>query len=269
MSHANDPSGTPAAPPLSELFTRYLERQAAAQSVGLGNAETAGEVVPFEAAPVQPVDPQLAWHDARAAVHFLCPETDTRPWRAPPDWSVLVATHEPATALAFCFGNFPQLVRNLQPLLHATSPAKLRPTTVTRPAAVPALLDWAAQVQRKKDYAQLLVAVGSLRLAGHFDRAAALLDAPSSGVPAVWHAAWENERAAVAWHRGQADEAAAMWRVQADSTPVLFNRGMAALFLDKAAEARPWLRRAVAQLPEESAWHHLGRLYLALAEMVP
>jgi hypothetical protein len=48
--------------------------------------------------------------------------------------------------------------------------------------------------------------------------------------------------------------------------PVLFNRGMAALFLGDAAEARTCLNQAVQQLPEESAWHHLGRLYLALAE---
>jgi hypothetical protein len=40
---------------------------------------------------------------------------------------------------------------------------------------------------------------------------------------------------------------------------------LAALVLDRPAEARPWLTQAVAQLPEDGAWHHLGRLYLALA----
>jgi hypothetical protein len=48
---------------------------------------------------------------------------------------------------------------------------------------------------------------------------------------------------------------------------VLFNRGMAALFLGQPAKARNWLARAADQLPETSGWHHLGRLYLALAEM--
>jgi len=47
--------------------------------------------------------------------------------------------------------------------------------------------------------------------------------------------------------------------------PVLFNRGMAALFLDRPAEARADLRKATERLPESSGWHHLGRLYLALA----
>jgi hypothetical protein len=41
---------------------------------------------------------------------------------------------------------------------------------------------------------------------------------------------------------------------------------MAALFMDQAAQARTWLAEAVAQLPEAGAWHHLGRLYLTLAE---
>ena len=47
--------------------------------------------------------------------------------------------------------------------------------------------------------------------------------------------------------------------------PVLFNRGMAALFTGQPADARADLRRAVEQIPESSGWHHLGRLYLALA----
>ena len=41
------------------------------------------------------------------------------------------------------------------------------------------------------------------------------------------------------WHRGDAAEAAlASWRGQPESVPVLFNRGMAALFLGDAAAAR-------------------------------
>ena len=48
---------------------------------------------------------------------------------------------------------------------------------------------------------------------------------------------------------------------------MLFNRGMAALFLGRPAEAREPLRQAVAQLPEKGSWHHLARLYLTLAEM--
>jgi hypothetical protein len=42
---------------------------------------------------------------------------------------------------------------------------------------------------------------------------------------------------------------------------------MAALFLDQPAEARSALGEAANRIPETSAWHHLARLYLALAEM--
>jgi hypothetical protein len=42
---------------------------------------------------------------------------------------------------------------------------------------------------------------------------------------------------------------------------------MAALFLGRPTEAREHLKAAVAGLGETSAWHHLGSLYLTLAEM--
>ena len=49
--------------------------------------------------------------------------------------------------------------------------------------------------------------------------------------------------------------------------PVRFNRGMAALFLGRPAEARDHLKAAVGGLAETGAWHHLASLYLTLAEM--
>jgi hypothetical protein len=45
---------------------------------------------------------------------------------------------------------------------------------------------------------------------------------------------------------------------------VSFNRGMAALFCGQHAEARIALSEAVKQLPDTTAWHHLGQLYLTL-----
>src|SRR4051794_39847132 len=93
---------------LSELFTRYVRQQAAAREQGLGYAEPTGEVLPHDTAPVQPVDPAVAWRHAVAAGSASA---------VAPDWPQLVAAQEPAVALAFALGNFPQLVRNLQPLL--------------------------------------------------------------------------------------------------------------------------------------------------------
>src|SRR5437764_13570093 len=103
MPPANDAAGKPTPPSLSELTARYLQRQVAAQGAGLANAET-GEVVPFEAAPVQPVDARLAWEEALATVGFFKPDSETRSLQAPADWPALVAAQEPALAVPFCVG---------------------------------------------------------------------------------------------------------------------------------------------------------------------
>jgi hypothetical protein len=244
-------------PPLSELFADYLRGQTAAQAEGLGFPAPSGEVEPYEAVPVQPVDPKQAWTDALAAAgHF---DGVRATWKTPPDWPTMVAAQEPAVALAFCLGNFPQMVRNLHPLLAGGDLTALRAGPSRCPAA-PALVEWAGTCA---SYPEGLLAAGVLRLAHQFDAAANLLRrrTPEAG----WEAVHANEEAALAWHRGQADEAAALWAKQPESTPVLFNRGMAALFLGDAATAREALTKATAALPETGAWHHLGRLYLALA----
>ena len=264
MTHTAESSNKPVQPSLQELTADYLRRQTLAHGAGVGLAEGGGEVEPFEAVPAQPVDPRLAWDEARAVLRSFGTGTEARACKAPAEWPALVAGREPAAALAFCVGNFPQLFRALHPLLHAADLQALRETP-GRAAAVPLLLD-EARLAREQSFAQVLVTVGALRLARQFDQAEALLQSRRGQVPAEWAAAWANEEAALAWHRGRAEEAEALWQAQADSVPVLFNRGMAALFLGRRPEARAALRQATAQLPEDSGWHHLGRLYLALAE---
>jgi hypothetical protein len=264
MSRASKPAETPRQPTLADLMGRFLERQASAHASGLTTGGLSGEVVPFEAAPVQPVEPRLAWEGALAALGYFHPDTKTQSGPVPLDWPSLVTAYEPVVAVALCAGNFPQMVRNLYPLMHEASLSNLRNAPV-RPAGLPALLTWADEQARKNEHPQTLVAVGVLRLAQESERAAELL--ASCQVPADWRAAWANEQAALAWHRGQVEKAAASWQAQETSVPVLFNRGMAALFLDRPAESRTWLTQAVEQIPEDDAWHHLGRLYLALAEM--
>lgn len=258
--------GIPDQPPLADVFRRYLQRQAAAHAAGLAGADTRGEVVPFEAVPVQAVDPGLAWEGAIAVLGQLQPGLPVRSLEVPPDWASLVASPEPVLALAFAAGNFPQLVSSLHALLHRTDLSALRPAP-THPVPGPDLLAWASEQARQQRYPQVLLAVGVLRLAGHFDQAVELVRQQTGPVPGAWQAAWANEEAALAWHRGQAEAALELWQTQAPSVPVLFNRGMAALFLGRPIDARAELIRAVNQLPEDEAWHHLGRLYLALAEM--
>lgn len=266
MTTGHERTGTPSQPNLQELFARYLQRHAAARADGLAPADTTGEVIPHEAVSAQPVDPRVAWQDALGVLCFYQPDAGKGSLPAPPDWPALTASPEPVVALPFCAGNFPQLVRNLQPLLQASDVTALRPSA-GRPAPVSALLDWAAQIIQKRQYPQALLALGALRLARQFDRAAELVQQARAQAPVEWQAAWANEEAALAWHRGQAEQARKLWQTQPASAPVLFNRGMAALFADKLTEARSNLQKATEQIPEDSSWHHLGRLYLALAEM--
>jgi tetratricopeptide (TPR) repeat protein len=250
----------PSHPALADLFSRYLERQATAHAEGLGIAED-GEVSLYDAVPVQPVEPRLAWTEALAALKYLAPQADYPSLAVPPEWSSLVAAHDPETTLPFCLGNFPQLVRHL--------PALLRPTRPEAPATNPApdaVVSWANEAVAGDSFPLRLLAAAMLRLARDFDGAERLLPAESE-VPTEWHEAWANENAALLWQRGRFEQASALWRTQTESVPVLFNRGMAALFLGDAVEARTCLIRATSQLGEEDAWHHLGRLYLALAEM--
>jgi tetratricopeptide (TPR) repeat protein len=255
----------PTQPPLPDLLARYLARQASAHEDGLGLADLGEEVVPFDAVPVQPIEPRLAWTEAIAVLRALGMAGDIRIGPVPPEWSALVATHEPEIALPFCLGNFPQMVRHLPALLH--NPDLSAPRVAgARAVPVPGLEEWAEGVARSKDRPQAMLAAAVLRLARQFDAASRILG-ELKDVPASWQDALANERASLAWHRGNAAEAIAIWRAQTESVPVHFNRGMAAMFLGEPAEARTALARAAAGLPEDGAWHHLARLYLALAEM--
>jgi hypothetical protein len=247
-------SNRPAPPSVADLFKQYLNRQAEAQAEGLGYPEPAEDAVPHEAVPVQPVDPALAWKDALACGRLLGPKAS---FEVPPDWPALVSGQDPAVALAFALGNFPQLVRNLHPLLSAEALALRDAGTSVN---VPGLLEWAGT---QHDAHERLLAAGALRLARQFDRAEALL---ADAVPAAWQACRDNERAALAWHRGQGDRALELWQAQEPTVPVLFNRGMAALFLGQTTLAVESLGKVVEELPETSAWHHLAALYLALAQ---
>jgi hypothetical protein len=250
---------------MEALLAGYLRRQTEAHAAGLAAAEAGGEVVPYEAGPVQPIDARTAWEEATAAVRFFTPARAPRGWQPPPHWPTLVAAHEPAASLAFSLGNFPQLVRDLHLVLQVPGPREQR-TDVIRPAAAPLLAGWTAEAGRQGRYPDVLLGLGALRLARLFEEAGDVFQAHEGDVPAEWRPVWENEKAALAWHRGAEEEARQLWLAQAASVPVLFNRGMSALFLDLGREARPALTEVVKAIPESSAWHHLTQLYLTLAE---
>jgi hypothetical protein len=255
-------AATPAT--LESLFRRYLQKQVTAQGLGLGLGlpDVAGLVEAYDAVPVRPVDPELAWNDARqVACHF--PELAQEQWEVPPVWAMVVAAQEPAIDLALCLGNFPQMVRHLQPLLSGEDLGKLcREQPQGRPLEVAECLQWAQQTNTRT---RRLLAYAVGRLARQFPQASDILtqlvsDCRTPG----WQTLLANEQAALAWHRGDREEALGQWRTQEESVPVLFNRGMAGLFLGDRAEAHSSLSRAALALPESGPWHHLGQLYLAL-----
>jgi hypothetical protein len=253
-------------PALSDLFTQYLQKQAASHEAGFVRCAPEGEVIPFEAVPAQPVDARTAWTDGCAAMSFFEEKSRVETWPSPSDWAEVVAQREPVMAQAFALANYPQAVRDLTPLIHADVFSALRPkSNRSRPLA--GLGDWIDPLVRQKTFPQMLFVLGVLRVAEHFDRAEELMQLHRKDVPQEWGRAWANEEAALAWHRGQSAEAIALWESQEPSAPVLFNRGMAALFSDRLDEGRTWLLQAVDQIPEASSWHQLGRLYLALAAL--
>jgi hypothetical protein len=240
-------------PTLEALMAGYVRRQAEAAALGLGPGEGA-EVTPYEAGPVQPIDPKLAWDEGLASLEYFGLAAKLK---APTGWVNLVAQAEPQVAVAFCVGNYPQLVRDFHKLLQQPDLSQFRPADA--PALnVPALEEWA---DKATDFPQIVLALAAHRLAKQFGRAHRLA---SVRVPAPWRAAWDNELAALAWHEGRAEEALALWRAQAPSTPVRFNLAMAELFSGRGRSVKADLEAVMDELPENSPWRHLARLYHTL-----
>ncbi|MBA4187864.1 MAG: hypothetical protein C0467_07585 [Planctomycetaceae bacterium] len=231
-------------PTIHDLMVRFLANRSDAATAAVESGE--GEVEPHEVAAGFRVDPRAAWTDATlnntaAAVPL------------PPEWGTLVNQPSAAFAVSMAAGNFPQRVRDLHPLLKKFNPAELRPTGAQHPTpGLNALRGWIA----KNSVSHPVLAAGVARLIADFDTAEKILPADAT-----------NERAALLWHRGKCEEALAAWNAMPDSPSVVFNRGMALLFLGKIAEAKPVLTVAVATISEASGWNALSRLYLAVAEI--
>ena len=243
-----NPSGQPT---LEDLMVRFLASRSDAAAAAVEHGE--GEVEPHEVATGFRVDPRTAWTDATALIKpgVQTPGASVVP--LPNDWATLVNQPAPAFAVPMAAGNFPQRVRDLQPLLTKFDAAELRPSTTPSPMpGLSGLRNWIA----KNAATQPLLAGGLARLIGDFDTAEKLIPAPAA-----------NERAALLWQRGQCEQALTAWTSLPETPEVLFNRGMALLFLGKIAEAKPALAKAVAALPETSGWNALARLYLAVAEI--
>jgi hypothetical protein len=253
-------------PRLNDLLFRFFDRRADDTRSGL-RAESGLEVEPHDSAPVQPADARLAWSEAMAAGQWLGCDLTTLAKSPPPEWTDILSEQASIAAAPFCVGNFPQLVRSFGSLLETRKLADLRRMAVPANGAFTGLLErWSASLKGVDRSAAQIVLAGLYRLTGQFEEAHQILERPV-GQQAALENVRANEWAALAWHRGFYDEAAALWKGCRPSVPVSFNRGMAALFSGGAGEARTLLQEAANSLSKKSSWHHLAKLYLALADI--
>lgn len=253
-------------PSLADLMVRFLSTRSDA-SAGAVESVAEGEVEPFEVAAGFRVDPRAAWMDAAAYNPGVAtPGTPAVP--LPTEWSNLVSQPATAFAVAMAAGNFPQRVRDFQPLLTKFDPAELRPSLSQTPIpTLSGMRTWIAREANSGKHEAKILAAGVARVIGEFDWASAILGETDAGCSDAVRTVLENERAAMLWHRGQCREALAAWDAMTDTPAVLFNRGMANLFLGNSATAKSLLTRAIDTIPESSGWNALARLYLAVAEI--
>lgn len=249
-------------PSLEELTARFMNRQLHAAASGLAGAP-ANDVEPYEAVPVQAVDPRQAWDEAIVAIaSFGAAAAEIGKPIA--DWPQLVAAQPSISALPLASANFPQMVRDLSPIFRSERLIDLLSSS-TSAVELAGFENWASSKEQSATFPRKLLTVGVLRLARLFDAANRELSELKKCAPNHWRSAIANEEAATLWQCGECEAAAKVWQSLPDSVPVQFNRGMSHLFLGQNESARNDLRQAIAQLPESSGWHHLGRLYLALA----
>jgi hypothetical protein len=267
MSHPDTPETNMKSPTVTKLFRDYLQRQTEAHAAGLAANDVEGDVIPHEAAATPPADPRLAWEEAAAVIRHFSPAGSNACIASPTGWPGVVSALEPIAAVPFAFGNFPQLVRDVRSLLSAARMRDLRSTS-THPLSVSDMEPWlGGDSGSREECPRAILAAGVLRLARNFERAAGLLQSCRDRLSQRWKPLLENEEATLKWSRGEEEEAIYLWKAQPANAPIRFNLGMAALFRDQPEEARRAFSDAANALPETSGWHHLAKLYSALAEM--
>lgn len=230
-------------PTLADLTARFLARPA--------EVDTASAVEPHEMPAGFATEPRTAWTEATSIAKLL--GLKDFPAKSPVDWAGYVRQSATADYLPMAIGHFPQQVRDVSMLIANTGNASHSKTQ-----------GWTSAGQAS--FANHLLGAASQRMAENFDEANRYLDAAELlANDASQQSLLANERAALAWQRGDRATAETLWNSLPASGPAAFNRGIAALADGRKADAAKWLTVAVQQIPESSGWHHLAQLYLALA----
>ncbi len=232
-----------AQPSLATLTARFLARSVA--------PDAEAGVEPHEVMAGFTADARSTWTEATAAAKFF--GVKDFPTALPGEWSAHSRTAS-ADFLPLALGHFPQQVRDVNALL---SPEK-------KPKQSDESRGWTA-TSAKSPLANAILQASAARAGSHFAEAERLLtQAESLATDNAAAQLVQNEQAALLWQQGQRAAAVAAWKLS-DSPVAAFNLGMAALANGQKVEALGHLKTAAEQLPESSGWHHLARLYLALA----
>ncbi len=253
-------------PRLSELFADFLRRRISEPPVPQAVVES--EVEPHQAATLVVLDVRQSLNDATAAADWLLTKEDATAFHAiqmPPGWAHLVRNQESIVAIPFCVGNYPQMLRDVAPLLSGNVQTAL----AAQIAQAPTMTDvsaWGDSMLQRGKWAESLFAAAVLRSGGQQKEAAELLGRIAKLAPKSCEPLCRNEHAALAWCAGDRKRAGQLWDAhpQCECPPILFNRGLAAIVGGKFQEADKLLRQTVAKLSDESAWRHLAQLYLTL-----
>lgn len=232
---------TSSMPRWQDLFTRMLAQESP--------AEIASEVEPYQAQPALGIDLALTWCEAMLPATMLS--------------DVAVSAHFPAawgaarhvdllTTFPCCIGMAPQFLQRIQALLENSKHFFEQTLPASRPrfTAEPTL-------DSKTVISQLAVA----RLAGDHAKSRELISQLDGEV------LQKNELAAQHWLEGDRDTAAWIWNDLPASNPVIaFNQAIAALARNETKQGKACLQRSIIGFDENTGWHHLSELYLALAE---
>ncbi len=241
---------SPTVPPsLRELTARYLAAQAVNPAGGVES-----EVEPHEVlGGFRPTAAQT-WADAVAPLTVVGLSADGL--TCPPEWAAFAAAGGPTAVVPLAAGFFPQRVSDPSALFAG----RHNPPSADRLTGFDALRQWVAASVGSGSAARLLLAAGVAACLGDALTADAMLVAAEPLCAGPARSVWENQRAAVRYVAGKAADWAAVTGPAGD-----FNRGLAALFSGKPADAVGPLRRAADALPAGSGWSALAGLYATLA----
>jgi hypothetical protein len=242
-------------PTLQELLAKYLAQSAEAPVLPVS------EVEPHQAALPAWTEPRAVWGEALRTAQLLLPAQAAWQCEVSAAWAKLLGESGTQGAVTFCLGHVPQLLYDVTPLLTKGRQALKLPEP--RPDAGPAP---EGSLTKNASLPEKFLHTACLRMAGHFAAAEQQLMALAKEGGSEYALLLANERAALAWQRGDVKAAVQLWSTRAEQPVFAFNLGLAALCQGDVTTAATHLKKAAGALPESDPWHHLAHVYLTLAE---